>query len=176
MTATALLILLSTGRSFAQVGNYASRAAPGRSIVITGAAGESIRITPYGDYVVRVQVIRKGESFHADDRCEIVETHDWPGVLSTESDSALSIATAAADGISLSVTKNPIRLSVAIKTANTPMLSEKDGTTWSGNTVTEAFGAASALPPARAKARTPVAPVASATRACLREAGQSSAC
>src|ERR1051325_5863639 len=53
-----LIGLLPPARALAQtqVGNYASRAVAGRSVVVTGATGESIRVTPYGDYIVRVQV------------------------------------------------------------------------------------------------------------------------
>src|SRR4029078_9298198 len=65
-----LLGSLLARRALAQqsVGNYASRAVGGRSVVVTGASGEKIRITPYGDYIVRVQVAKNGESFYADDR------------------------------------------------------------------------------------------------------------
>jgi len=69
MAAPVLFVLLLAGQSFAQtqVGNYASHA--------TSAAAwcspeprRSLRVTPYGDYMVRVQVAKKGESFYADDR------------------------------------------------------------------------------------------------------------
>src|ERR1041385_8479384 len=95
-----------------QVGNYASRAVAGRSVVITGATGESIRITPYGDYIVRIQVAKKSEAFYADDRYEIVASHDWPGALTVvESSSSLTLTTTAADGISISLAKQPMRFS-----------------------------------------------------------------
>ena len=71
-----LFVSLSASQSIAQVGNYASHTAADRSVVITGATGEAIRVTPYGDYIVRIQVAKKGESFYADDRYEIVERHD----------------------------------------------------------------------------------------------------
>jgi alpha-glucosidase (family GH31 glycosyl hydrolase) len=123
-----------------QVGNYASHATSGRSVVVTGATGESLRITPYGDYIVRVQVAKKGESFYADDRYEIVERHDWEGKLDVVAgDASLTLSTQAADGISLALAKQPMRIAFSIKGQDAAVLSEAGGVSWSGNKVTEAF-------------------------------------
>lgn len=123
-----------------QVGNYASHAVSGRSVVVTGATGESLRITPYGDYIVRVQVVKKGEAFYADDRYEIVERHDWDGKLEVvEGDASLTLSTAAADGVSIALAKQPMRLAFSIKGQEGAVLSEGSGVAWSGNTVTESF-------------------------------------
>ena len=94
MLAPALFLSLLSCPSLAQTqaGNYASHAAAGRSVVITGASGESLRITPYGDYIVRIQAAKSGESFYADDRYEIVESHDWEGELAVvDGDASLSL-------------------------------------------------------------------------------------
>jgi alpha-D-xyloside xylohydrolase len=123
-----------------QVGNYASRSTSGRSVVVTGASGESIRITPYGDYIVRVQVAKKNESFYADDRYEMVASHDWPGTLTvTEASTSLTLTTAAADGVSIALAKQPMRFAFSLKNQSAALLSESNGVSWSGNTVTEAF-------------------------------------
>lgn len=130
-----LLLPASRAQAQTQVGNYASHVTAGRSVVITGATGESLRITPYGDYIIRVQVAKKGEDFYADDRYEIVASHDWKGTLSADDGaSALTLATGAADGVALSVAKQPLRISFSIKGQSAPVLSEKGGTSWSGNT------------------------------------------
>jgi alpha-glucosidase (family GH31 glycosyl hydrolase) len=135
-----LSVSLWTSRSLAQIGNYASHKTTGRSVVVTGASGESIRITPYGDYIVRIQAAKQGESFYADDRYDIVERHDWEGALDVvDGDSALSLSTKAADGIAISLAKQPMRLSFSLKGQDTPLLAEKNGITWSGNTVAESF-------------------------------------
>jgi alpha-D-xyloside xylohydrolase len=133
---------LAPARALAQtqVGNYASRAVAGRSVVVTGATGESIRVTPYGDYIVRVQVAKSGESFYADTRYEIVASHDWPGTLTVaETASALTLTTAAADGVSISLAKQPMRLAFSLKNQTAPLLGEGSGVAWAGNTVTESF-------------------------------------
>jgi len=123
-----------------QVGNYASHATSGRSVVIKGASGESIRITPYGDYIVRVQFAKNGEAFYADDRYEIVERHDWDGALTVDdTTSSLGVSTGAADGVSISVAKQPMRLSFAVNGQAAALLTEQNGVTWSGNTVNESF-------------------------------------
>src|SRR5262249_50553927 len=123
-----------------QVGNYASRAVAGRSVVVTGATGEKIRITPYGDYIVRVQFAKNGESFYADDRYEIVASHDWPGTLTVaETSSSLTLTAAAADGLSISLAKSPMRFSFSLKNQTAALLGEGSGVSWSGNNVTEAF-------------------------------------
>jgi MYXO-CTERM domain-containing protein len=142
--APALFVSLLTNPSLAQtqVGNYASHAASGRSVVVKGASGESLRITPYGDYMVRVQAAKNGESFYADDRYEIVESHDWDGELAVvDGDASLGLSTAAADGVAISLAKQPMRLSFALKSQTTALLGEQGGVTWSGNTVTESFTA-----------------------------------
>jgi alpha-D-xyloside xylohydrolase len=123
-----------------QVGDYASHASADRSLIITGVSGERIRITPYGDYMVRVQAAPPGEEFYPDDRYEMVESHDWDGALDVaESDSALDVSTAADDGILVSVDKQPLRLSFSLKAQATIVLAEGGGVSWSGDTVTESF-------------------------------------
>jgi len=142
IVAVVLLGSLLARRSLAQtqVGNYSSRAVSGRSVVITGASGESIRITPYGDYIVRIQMARSGESFYADDRYEMVASHDWPGTLNVaEAASSLTLTTMAADGVSISLAKQPMRFSFSLKNQGTSLLGEGAGVSWSGNTVTESF-------------------------------------
>lgn len=132
--------VLLTGQAFSQISNYSSLASSGRSIVITGSSDEKIRITPYGDYIIRVQAVRKGEDFYADNRYEMVEKHDWDGKLTADSSaSAITLSTGAANGISVSITKTPMRLSFFLKGSSEPVLKEKDGVSWSGNIVTESF-------------------------------------
>ncbi len=145
-TATSIAVFFASllaAPAFAQVGNYLSHEVVGRSVVITGATGETLRVTPYGDYIVRVQVAKKGESFYADDRYEMVASHAWEGVLEvTDGASSLGLATEAADGVSLALAKQPMRLAFSIKGQSSPVLSESGGVTWSGNTITASFAPA----------------------------------
>ena len=42
------------------IGNYAGHTVSGRSVIITTDVGHQMRISPYGDYMVRVQVAESG--------------------------------------------------------------------------------------------------------------------
>ncbi len=138
--APALVSFLVGTHALAQVGDYASHASVERSLVITGASGERVRITPYGDYIARVQVVQDGEDFYADDRYEIVESHDWPGTLTaTDMGASLDVTTEATDGILISISKAPMRISFALQNDGTPLLAEQGGVTWGNSTVTESF-------------------------------------
>jgi len=53
----------------------------GRSLILTNPQGDRLRLTPYGNYIIRVQTVRKNEEFFPDDRYEMVESHQWPGKL-----------------------------------------------------------------------------------------------
>ena len=47
------------------LGNYQSHTIHGRSVRVTSSEGETLRFTPYGDYMLRVQVAKKGQALHA---------------------------------------------------------------------------------------------------------------
>jgi alpha-D-xyloside xylohydrolase len=135
-----LPVSLMVVQSFGQMGDYSSHETSGRSIIITDNSGGKMRITPYGDYIVRIQTIRSTEDFYPDDRYGLVERHNWEGKLNVEtSASSLTMSTAASDGFFVAVSKKPLRLSFLLKVKTVPVLEEKDGTVWSGNTVTQSF-------------------------------------
>lgn len=137
-----LLILFLFSSSYSQVGNYASHTVSDRSVLITTSTGGKIRITPYGEYMVRIQTIRSNEEFFDDDHYEMVERHDWDGELTVADEtSSLVLSTGATDGISVTVTKNPLHLSFSHKNDTEPLLEEDGGVSWSGNTITESFAA-----------------------------------
>ena len=135
-----LLLLFMVLHSSGQVGNYSSHTKSGRSVVISDASGAKIRITPYGDYMVRIQTVRKNEEFYADKHYLQVERHDWEGSLDVKSsESSLTVSTNSSDGVSISISKTPLRLSFSLKNSSETLLKEKEGSVWSGNTVTESF-------------------------------------
>jgi alpha-glucosidase (family GH31 glycosyl hydrolase) len=130
------------------LGNYASHVTDARSVTVTSASGQKVRITAYGNQIVRVRVIRNGESFFADSRYEMVVPANHAGMggsLSvTESGSALTIVTGASDGIRIVLQKNPLRLEFYNR-ATGALLAKEDSShsiTWGGtnnSVVTEAF-------------------------------------
>ena len=56
--------------------------------VFTASNGNRLRLTGYGDSIVRVQHAMKGETFFADDHYEMVVSHDWPNQLSMQNSDA----------------------------------------------------------------------------------------
>lgn len=55
-----------------------------RSYLLTAADGRTMRITGYGDEMVRLQRVKPGESFYPDKRYEMVENHDWNSDLTAK--------------------------------------------------------------------------------------------
>lgn len=48
------------------------------AFIFTAADGDRLRVTPYGGEMVRLQSVRKNETFYEDNHYEMVESHDWP--------------------------------------------------------------------------------------------------
>ena len=46
--------------------------------IVSAADGRKLRVTPYGDSIVRLQLADVGENFLADNHYEMVARHDWP--------------------------------------------------------------------------------------------------
>jgi Domain of unknown function (DUF4968) len=103
--------------------NYESYNRDGRSITFTTSTGQRLRITPYGNYIIRVQVVRRDEMFFPDDHYEMVETHNWPGVLRiVERESSFQITTG---GIAMELTKSPLRIAFYQLGQPNPVLKKK---------------------------------------------------
>ncbi len=55
----ALLLCLTTQLFAQKIGNYSAHTVSNRSVLIEADTGETIRVTPYGDNIVRVQAVRE---------------------------------------------------------------------------------------------------------------------
>lgn len=108
-------------------GHAASHAASGRSVVITDASGTRLRITPYGRIAVRLQAVRAGEDFFADDRYEMVESHDHGGRFDVKATSS-TLRLTQPGGLSLSVDLDTLAVSYADGGAT--LLREQGGVRW----------------------------------------------
>ena len=130
------------------LGNYASHVTDARSVTVTSSTGQRLRITAYGNQIVRVRAIRSGESFFADSRYEMVVPANHAGMggsLTVTSDAGtLTIVTGAADGIRIVLQKNPLRLEFYHRGTGA-LLAKEDATrciTWGGtnnSVITQAF-------------------------------------
>ncbi|WCN79572.1 TIM-barrel domain-containing protein [Micromonospora sp. LH3U1] len=131
-----------------QLGNYASHLTDARSVTVTSVTGQRLRITAYGNQIVRVRAVRSGETFFADTRYEMVVPANHAGMggsLSvSDSGATLTVLTGAADGIRIVLQKNPLRLEFYHR-ATGALLAKEDATqsiAWGGtnnSVVTEAF-------------------------------------
>jgi alpha-glucosidase (family GH31 glycosyl hydrolase) len=117
--------------------NYASHQQVGRSVVVTTDSGQRVRITPYGDAIVRVQAIPSGTAFIPDDRYAMVASHD-SNVAFTVADGsgALDLITPAAR---VHVTKQPVRLALFRTGAATAVLSDGAGVVFGAGSVAQRF-------------------------------------
>ncbi|HVO74605.1 MAG TPA: hypothetical protein VMT35_11325, partial [Ignavibacteriaceae bacterium] len=112
----------------------------GRSIILSTDSGQEMKLTPYGDYIVRIQPIRKGENYFPDDYYEMIESKIWEGKFKVkETKEFLLIETIPSDGILVKIKKNPVRIEFCRKNDKSILLSEKDGIVWENKNVYASF-------------------------------------
>ena len=128
------------GSLLSQAQQHTDHVSEGRSIIFTNPKGERLRLTPYGDYIIRIQAVRKGEEFFADDRYEMVETHKWPGSLKlVEEKNYWLVQSQSNKGIVIKINKDNFYLSFAQKTYQAPFLRTGKGIWWEGDTIHASF-------------------------------------
>ncbi|MEU8789674.1 TIM-barrel domain-containing protein [Streptomyces sp. NPDC048643] len=110
----------------------------GRSVTVTSATGQRLRLTAYGDHMVRVRATRAGEDFLADTRYEMVQPSSHASLGGSLSVSAtqdtLEIRTGATDGLRVVLRKKPLRLEFHSLTTGA-LLAKEDaahGISWDG--------------------------------------------
>ncbi len=120
--------------------NYSSHHAEGRSVIFVSMSGQKLRITPYGDYIVRLQSVRNGEEFFPDDRYEMVASHDWDGEIRvSEHETFFSLQTRVENGVILHISKNPMRVSFSRNGETKELLAESEGVRWENNSIHTTF-------------------------------------
>src|SRR5687767_11739809 len=127
--ATLVLWITSSEATAQSLTNYASHQQSGRSVIVASDSGQRVRITPYGDSIVRVQAIASG-AFLPDDHNAMVERHDHGGSLAiTDTAGALELASTSGR---LRLTKSPLRVSFFRTGSATPFLADADGVVFGG--------------------------------------------
>ncbi len=111
----------------------------GKSIIFTDSQGQRLRLSPYGQSIIRVQEVRKNENFFPDDRYEIVESHQQGKLILTEENSFFRVTTNLMDGISVMVNKTSMHLSFYNNGDPVPFLKEKEGIVWKKDTIRSSF-------------------------------------
>lgn len=111
----------------------------GRSIIFRNES-KQIRLTPYGNKIIRIQTVRSNEEFFSDERNEMVESHQWPGNLSLiETDNSFQLSTDEKDGISIEMKKTSMQLSFSKKKDSEIFLKQSSGVWWNADTVHSSF-------------------------------------
>lgn len=115
----------------------------GESITLENAQGTRLKITPYGTYILRLQTVRKGESFFADDHYQMVESHRLPGTMAYAQDkSTLYIGPINQYGASVEIDKSSLEarfMPTYHGGKTTYALTEKGGVDWSETSITRRF-------------------------------------
>lgn len=112
----------------------------GGSMIFTKSPGQRVRITPYGDYIIRVQAVRAGEDFFPDDRYEMVESHKWPGKLITAKEKTFfNISTGVKNGVSVQVSNPSMQLSFFKNGETASLLKDIKGVEWDADTIRCSF-------------------------------------
>ncbi len=98
--------------SAGRLGDFASVARDGRGWVVTSTNGRQLRLTPYGNGMMRVQAVDDGQEPFADDRYESVARHDFSESWSAadEGDSLHFTPDAGGGGAEVLVHKSPLQL------------------------------------------------------------------
>jgi alpha-D-xyloside xylohydrolase len=138
LAAIAGLCLLIGSAAAETLSDYASHTGDSRNLTVTSSTGQKLKITAYGDYMVRVHTVRNGESFFSDTRYEMVDPANHTGMggaLSViDNGSSFTITTAANDGVRVVLQKRPLRLEFYNKSDNA-LFAKEDATrslSWSG--------------------------------------------
>lgn len=112
----------------------------GSSILITDTDGARLRLTPYGNQIIRIQKVRKDENFFADDHYEMVQTHQWQGKLTVvEGKTFFWVASEAKEGFAVKVDKAGMKLSYYQNGKTMAFLKDSDGISWQNDTIRASF-------------------------------------
>jgi len=107
------------------------------AITITAQDGRTLRVSVYGDAMLRMQSVRKGEAFYPNDHYEMVASHQWPSVFETvEKPGYITLKTRA---ISVEVNTDSLAAKFFHNDDPTPYLSEKHAVQWTGNSIKASF-------------------------------------
>ena len=129
---------LVTLKTFGQnIGDYKSFKQSPHQILFTTSSGEQIRLKAYSDDVIRVQYVRKGESFFSDDHYEMVASHKMNGNFSIHDKGIFFEIHLAKPDVVIHVNKSPLR--IEFLNQNQSLLKEGNGVSWKDNIISEDF-------------------------------------
>ncbi|MES2325455.1 MAG: TIM-barrel domain-containing protein [Pseudomonadota bacterium] len=111
--------------------------AASNSVLIKGADGKELRITPYGEHIVRLQARRANEAYLPDDAYDMVESHRHGGRLAvTQEGGKVSLHNSV---LRMQVDRASLAVTFWQKHGQAPVLQENGATDWRGASITRGF-------------------------------------
>lgn len=131
---TTTLILLATGSALHARSTLSLH---NGSYLISNDAGHKLRITPYGESIIRLQTVRSNEQFFADDHYEMVENHNWLRQLrAQENDTNFLFENSK---LKVEINRKTLAARFFIDQDSQPILSEKGAIDWNKHLITRNF-------------------------------------
>ncbi len=137
--------LLKSAMAFCLVLCTAAHAAAGyvrsgASVIVSNDAGDSLRITPYGTHVLRLQSVRKGEAYFPDNHYEMVSALPGGGALRVgEQASTLTLQLPGAGQVRLTIDRQTLAARYFLAGAAVPVLADQGGVQWRGSAIVRSF-------------------------------------
>ncbi|HEY0827826.1 MAG TPA: TIM-barrel domain-containing protein, partial [Bacilli bacterium] len=135
------LIIWSIGATAASaetLSNYSSHTSDSGNMTVTSSTGQQLKISAYGNYMIRIHMVRSGESFFSNTRYEMVEPVNHSGMGGSlnivDNGASFTITTAASDGVKVVLQKSPLRVEFYRKSDNA-LMAKEDSTrsmSWGG--------------------------------------------
>jgi alpha-D-xyloside xylohydrolase len=110
----------------------------GRSYLVSATDGRKLRITPYGEQMIRVQRVRADEAFFPDDHYDIVQSHHWSSELTVAGINNLLLEFSNSK-IKVNVDLESLAVSFTTEQDATPVLQEIAAQKWQKQTVSTQF-------------------------------------
>ena len=104
---------------------------------ITAQDGRVLRVTAYGDAIVRLQSARPGETMLPDNHYEMVASHDWPRSLAV-SDTVAELVLSS-PRLQVHIDKRSLAVALHLSDSTTPLLQQTGGVRWSGSRISASF-------------------------------------
>lgn len=139
---TFIFLILTIGlydNSMGQSGNFESFEQKENEITFISDTGVKLRLQFYSNNVIRFHWIKKGEDFFKNSRYEMVESHKMTGTFKIVDQQDSFLIYNGEGNIGIELQKSPMKYSIYAIGDKIPLLKEKEGVQWQGNTIRTNF-------------------------------------
>ncbi|MBQ4818514.1 TIM-barrel domain-containing protein [Aquimarina sp. MMG016] len=141
-----LLLIISfitcslTNESKAQSGDFKTYEKSNHELTFESDTGVKLRFQFYANDIIRIQWVKKDESFFPDDHYEMVEYHNRKGTYEIEEkDNLFLINVGSKKKLLIELRKSPMKFKIIDNQSNRELLSEKNGISWKENKISNDF-------------------------------------